>query len=70
MTNFNFSIIFAEPLKHFDICDASAAVPWGEDRFFVGNDEDNILRLYDSHQYGKAVESVDINEYFFPHDDE
>lgn len=70
MTNFNFSIINSEPLKHLGICDASAALPWGEDRFFVGNDEDNILRLYDSHQSGKAVESVDINEYFFPHDDE
>jgi hypothetical protein len=70
MSNFTFSIINSEPLKHFGICDASAAVPFGEDRFFVGNDEDNILRLYDSHQSGKAIESVDINEYFSPQDDE
>ncbi len=70
MVSFFFSVINADPLKHFGICDASAAVPWGEDHFFVGNDEDNVLRLYDSHQSGKAIESVDINEYFSPQDDE
>jgi len=70
MTSLKFSIVSAEPLKHFGICDASAAVPFGEDRFFVGNDEDNILRSYDSHQSGKVIESVNINEHFSPQDDE
>lgn len=37
MLNLKFSII--QELKHQKICDASAAVPLGQDRFIVGNDE-------------------------------
>ncbi|MDZ8183561.1 MAG: DUF3616 domain-containing protein [Nostoc sp. ChiSLP02] len=63
-------------LKHFGICDASAAVPLGEDYFIVGNDEadeklGNVLRVYASHTSGPPIKigsseqtSIDINGYF------
>ncbi len=70
MVNFIFSVINSELLQHFGICDASAAIPWGEDRFFVGNDEDNVLRLYDAYQSGNAIKSIDINQYFSNDDEE
>jgi hypothetical protein len=48
MPNLNFSII--QELQHQGICDASVAVPLGQDRFIVGNDEadkqlGNVLRV-------------------------
>ncbi len=67
MSNLNFSII--KELKHQGICDASAAVPLGEDHFMVGNDEDNILKVYHSQQSGQPVNEKDINDYFEPKDD-
>jgi hypothetical protein len=43
MSDLNFSII--QELRHQGICDASAAVSLGEDRFIVGSDEaDKQLR--------------------------
>lgn len=67
MSNFNFSII--KELKHQGICDASAAVPLGQDRFIVGNDEadkqlGNVLRVYNSQTSGEPLEIIDINSYF------
>jgi hypothetical protein len=36
------------PIDHFGMCNASAAVLVGKDRFLVADDNDNILRLYDT----------------------
>jgi hypothetical protein len=48
----------AAPLEHFGMCDASAAVAIGGDRFLVANDEDNILRLYRRDISGPALDPV------------
>ena len=69
MFNFIFSILTPEPLKHFGICDASAAVPLGQDQFIVGNDEadeelGNLLRVYSSQESGKVTTlPISINEF-------
>lgn len=67
MQNLKFSII--QELKHQGICDASAAVPLGQDRFIVGNDEadkelGNMLRVYNSKASGNLLKVMDINDYF------
>jgi hypothetical protein len=64
MSNLSFSVI--QKLKHFGICDASASVSLGEDRFIVGNDETdedlgNVLRIYSSQTSGEATKIIDIN---------
>jgi hypothetical protein len=68
MFNLTFSILTPEPLKHFGICDASAAVPLGQDQFIVGNDEadkkkGNLLRVYSSQESGKASKIIPINDF-------
>ena len=69
MFNFIFSILTTEPLKHFGICDASAAIPLGQDQFIVGNDEadeelGNLLRVYSSQESGKVTTlPISINEF-------
>jgi hypothetical protein len=69
MFNFIFSILTPEPLKHFGICDASAAIPLGQDQFIVGNDEadeelGNLLRVYSSQESGKVTTlPISINEF-------
>lgn len=42
------------------MCDASAAVALDAHRFIVANDEDNILRLYDSRLPGPPVQTFDF----------
>lgn len=37
------------------MCDASAAVPLDERRFVAADDEDNVLRAYDSRSPGSAA---------------
>jgi hypothetical protein len=69
MFNFIFSILTPEPLKHFGVCDASAAIPLGQDQFIVGNDEadeelGNLLRIYSSQESGKVTTlPISINEF-------
>jgi hypothetical protein len=69
MFNFTFSILTPEPLKHFGICDASAAIPLGQDQFIVGNDEadedlGNLLRVYSSQESGKVTTlPISINKF-------
>ncbi|MEB3248636.1 MAG: DUF3616 domain-containing protein [Merismopediaceae bacterium] len=69
MFNFTFSILTPEPLKHFGVCDASAAIPLGKDQFIVGNDEadedlGNLLRVYSSQESGKVTTlPISINEF-------
>ncbi|WP_163988156.1 DUF3616 domain-containing protein [Pyxidicoccus caerfyrddinensis] len=43
------------------MCDASGAVALGGDLFVVGDDEDNILRVYDARRGGAPVRSVDLS---------
>lgn len=42
-------------------CDASGAVPLGPDLFVVGDDEDNVLRVYDARRGGPPIASVDVS---------
>ncbi len=42
------------------MCDASAAVPIDSSHFLVANDEDNILRVYDSTRGGEPTEELDL----------
>lgn len=51
-------------LKHFGACDASGSVVLDTKYLVVANDEDNILRVYDSTTSGKPLASIDINDYF------
>ncbi|WP_237078496.1 DUF3616 domain-containing protein [Myxococcus xanthus] len=47
---------------HFEgMCDASGAVALGGSLFVVGDDEDNILRVYDARRGGPPVQSVDLS---------
>lgn len=50
----------AAPLDYLGMCDASAAVMIGVDRFLVANDEDNILRVYSATRSGKALQEFEI----------
>jgi hypothetical protein len=64
MQPLSFSII--EEIKHQGICDASAAIALGENKFVVGNDETdselgNLLWVYSSQESGKALATLDIN---------
>lgn len=51
------------PVKHYGMCDASAAVAIGSDSFVVANDEDNILRIYKRDKSGDAVASQDLTAF-------
>lgn len=66
MQSLKFSII--QEIKHQGICDASAAIALGENKFVVGNDETdselgNFLWIYSSQESGKALETIDINSW-------
>jgi hypothetical protein len=43
------------------MCDASAAVPLDEHRFVVADDEDNVLRAYDSRSAGAPLWKTDVS---------
>ncbi|MCP3103666.1 DUF3616 domain-containing protein [Myxococcus sp. K15C18031901] len=43
------------------MCDASGAVALAGDLFVVGDDEDNILRVYDARRGGAPMRSVDLS---------
>jgi hypothetical protein len=43
------------------MCDASGAVVLGGSRFAVGDDEDNVLRVYDSRRGGDPLYSIDVS---------
>ena len=42
-------------------CDASGAVELEAGRFLVGDDEDNVLRVYDGHIGGPPVKTTDVS---------
>lgn len=51
----------AAPLEHLGICNVSAAIAIGKDRFLVADDEDNILRLYDADRSGGEQARFDFS---------
>jgi hypothetical protein len=53
-----------QALQHYEICDSSGAVALGKNSFVVANDEDNVLRIYQSDQSGEPIDRIDINDYF------
>lgn len=46
------------------MCDASAAVMVGNNKFIAADDEDNILRVYDLEKGGTPLQLIDISKYF------
>lgn len=63
MTSLITSLANADILKHYGMCDASAAVPVSASLFAVANDEDNSLRIYKNDQSGQAVYSKDMTTF-------
>ena len=53
----------AERLVFRGASDASAAVAIGEDMFIVGDDENNVLRVYRTGQAGSPVFSYDLTAF-------
>jgi Protein of unknown function (DUF3616) len=53
-------------IKHFGMCDASAAVALSSSTFVAANDEDNILRIYAAHQSGLPIQEIDISDHLIP----
>ena len=51
-------------LKHYGMCDASAGIALGNDKFAAANDEDNYIKIFDAHQSGKYTGIIDAGEYF------
>jgi hypothetical protein len=47
-------------------CDASAAVPLSPSLFAVGDDEDNVLRVYDADRGGAPLRAVSLSASLFP----
>lgn len=52
-----------QPASYSGMCDASAAVAVGTNRFLVANDEDNVLRLYRRDAPGAPVKSFDLDSF-------
>lgn len=48
------------------MCDASAGVPVGKDRFLAANDEDNVLRLYRADRGEEPIETFDLTDFIKP----
>lgn len=55
------SVAGREVLVFEGMCDASGAAALGGGLFVVGDDEDNILRVYDARRGGAPVQSVDLS---------
>jgi hypothetical protein len=51
------------------MCDASAAVAVGKDRFLVANDEDNVLRLFNADQGDEPLAIFDLSDFIKPDPD-
>lgn len=52
-----------QELRHYGICDASAAVALSPNTFAVANDEDNFIRVYRSDSSGVYLAALDISGY-------
>jgi hypothetical protein len=51
------------PIIHTGMCDASAAVALGPDRFAVANDEDNLIRVYRAGEPGPPMQTVNLSPF-------
>jgi hypothetical protein len=49
-------------LVFYGTCDASGAVPLTDGSFAVGDDEDNVLRVYDAIRGGQPIAAVDVSD--------
>jgi hypothetical protein len=45
------------------MCDASGAVPLGENTLLVADDEDNVLRIYDADRGGAPLRKIDVSHW-------
>lgn len=52
--------------EYSGMCDASAAVAVGPTMFIVGNDEDNVLRVYRRDEPGEPVYTFDLTSFLKP----
>jgi hypothetical protein len=50
-------------LRHFGMCDASGGIALSATQFIVGNDEDNVLRIFEATSSGKFVKEIDVTSY-------
>lgn len=57
----------SDTTEHCAMCDASAAVAVGADKFLVANDEDNTLRVYESDGACTPILAVDMTDFLQPH---
>jgi hypothetical protein len=53
-------------VEHFGMCDASAAIALSSSTFIAANDEDNILRVYATHQSGLPIQAINISDHLIP----
>lgn len=51
-------------LHHAEICDSSAAVAVGSAHFVVADDEDNVLRVYETAAGGKPLAHLELGAFF------
>ncbi|HPU55559.1 MAG TPA: DUF3616 domain-containing protein, partial [Verrucomicrobiota bacterium] len=51
------------PALYTGTCDASAAAALDNDRFVIGNDEDNVLRVYSRSRPGPPVWTIDLSDF-------
>jgi hypothetical protein len=58
-----FAQVVSPVTEHWGMCDASAAVPADAQMFVVGNDEDNVLRVYWNDRGGSPVASLDVSDF-------
>lgn len=52
-----------QEIRHYGMCDASAAVALSPDIFAVANDEDNFLKVYRNNTSGSYLAGLDISTY-------
>ena len=52
-----------QTLKHYGMCDASAAIALDSETFAVANDEDNFIKIYRARTSGKFITAIDISGY-------
>jgi hypothetical protein len=56
----------ADVQRRIGMCDGSAAVALGNDRFIVADDEDNVLKVYRRGQGQEPLQAFDMNRFLQP----
>jgi hypothetical protein len=57
------SIELSKPLVYRGMCDASAGAALDETHFVAASDEENVLRIFDTHAAGLPVKTVDLTKF-------